>query len=85
MTSESLRRKAMQTSARSDYVGALIEEERRLVLVSVDPNEPWEAFRALRREMRRASKPTAIGMFHTETPLGHAAEVISLDSRKRAG
>lgn len=84
MTSEILRRTAMQTPA-SDYVGALIEDERRLVLVSVDPQDPWEAFRALRREMRRTRKSAAVGMFHADAPLGHAAEVIPLASRKRAG
>lgn len=85
MASESLRRKAMQSYAVSDYVGALIEEEHRMVLVSVDPEHPWDAFRRLRREMRRTRKPATMSMVHADAPLGHAADVITLDSRRRAG
>lgn len=35
-----------------EYLGALVEEDRHLVLVPMSPDEPWAAFRQLRRIMR---------------------------------
>lgn len=87
MASEVIRHKTMNTAeSRSEYVGALLADERRLVLVSVDPDQPWDAFRELRRAMRR-EHPSAIStaMFAAPTPIEHHADVISLESRRRAG
>jgi len=78
----------MQTlQERPDYVGALIEDERRLMLVSVDPQEPWEAFRRLRRALRKdpAREKAVIDIFEAAGPLEYTADVIPLASRRRAG
>lgn len=87
MASEIIRHKTMNTAAsRSEYVGALISDERRLVLVSVNPDEPWEAFRKLRRVMRRErASAVSTAMFEASTPIERQADVISLESRRRAG
>ena len=86
MTSEMFRRETMQTQpAQSEYVGALIEDERRVVLVSVDPDNPWEAFRRLRKQMRRERKPASMALYETGSPIEHTADVIDLSSRRRAG
>ena len=86
MTSE-YRRKMMAQTLASDYIGAHFQDERRVVLVSVDPDEPWEAFRQLRRRMRRERNGgrSTVGMYHAEAPIDHSAEVIPLSSRRRAG
>lgn len=88
MASELSRRPHMQSlQERPDYLGALIEEERRLVLVSVNPDEPWDAFRRLRRVMRRDPRRSEalIDIYETDTPLEHKADVIEISSRRRAG
>jgi hypothetical protein len=87
MASEIIRHKTMNTAeSRSEYVGALIADERRLVMVSVDPDEPWEAFRKLRRVMRRQHQGAATtAMFESTAPIEHQADVISIESRRRAG
>ncbi|HEX9711758.1 MAG TPA: hypothetical protein VGB52_04285 [Actinomycetota bacterium] len=88
MTRELSQRSPMQTAQqRPDYVGALLEEERRLVLASVDPNEPWEAFRRLRRAMRKEPRGgrARIDIFNAPAPLEHTADIIPLASRRRAG
>ena len=87
MASEIIRHKTMNTAAsRSEYVGALISDERRLVLVAMNPDEPWEAFRKLRRVMRREkANATATALFESPTPVERQADVISLESRRRAG
>lgn len=86
MTSE-YRRKMMQQTLASDYIGAHFKDQNRVLLVSVDPDEPWEAFRQLRRRMRRERHGGAASMslFHSESPINHAADVIPLASRRRAG
>ncbi|MFN2614480.1 MAG: hypothetical protein ABR552_06650 [Actinomycetota bacterium] len=75
------------TNARTEYLGAFLEEERRLMLVAVDPAEPWEAFRKLRRTLRRTTKAESatLGLFESAKPIEHAADVISIGSRRRAG
>jgi len=82
-----LLRPDMTHSVQPDYVGALIEDERRLVLVSVDPTEPWEAFRSLRRVMRRDPRKAdaRIDIFSATHPVEHSADVIELHTRRRAG
>ena len=35
------------------YLGAMLEEERRLVLIPLDPDRPWIAFRRMRSWMKR--------------------------------
>jgi hypothetical protein len=88
MARESMRRAKMQSAqAVSEYVGAFIEDERRLTLVAIDPTEPWEAFRALRRQMRRESKAAdaSMGLYASADPIEHSAKIISLESRRRAG
>src|SRR5438309_2052385 len=88
MAREVLKRETMNTAnARTDYVGAYLEDEHRLMLVAVDPAEPWEAFRKMRRALRRTKKAeqATLALFETEAPIDHSAEVISLSSRRRAG
>ena len=37
----------------SDYLGARLGDEQRLVLVPLDPARPWAAFRRMRAWMKR--------------------------------
>lgn len=88
MASEICRRKDMtSTREHSDYIGALIPDECRMMLVSMDPEHPWEAFRQLRRLLRKEkSAPEAlVGLFESPVPIDQQAEVIPLSSRRRAG
>ncbi|MGH2783995.1 MAG: hypothetical protein ACRDJ1_01905 [Actinomycetota bacterium] len=50
-----------ESSDSSDFLGARLGEERRLVLVPLDPNRPWTAFRRMRAWMKRseANRPDA--------------------------
>ena len=44
------------SSSSSDYLGARLGDEQRLVLVPLDPERPWAAFRRMRAWMKRAPK-----------------------------
>ena len=44
------------SSGSSDYLGARLGDEQRLVLVPLDPDRPWAAFRRMRAWMKRAPK-----------------------------
>lgn len=44
------------SSGTSDYLGARLGEDRRLVLVPLDPERPWASFRRMRAWMKRAPK-----------------------------
>lgn len=82
-----LRTQMTSVSAPSEYVGALVPDEGRVVLVRVDDADPWESFRQLRRTMkgRRVHNAVSLGLFESPDPLEHNADVITLASRRRAG
>jgi hypothetical protein len=62
-----------------------MSDERRAVLIAIDPDNPWNAFRQLRRSMRRERGRGRIALYDSPTQIGHAADVISLEERRRAG
>jgi hypothetical protein len=44
-----------------DYLGARLGEDKRLVLVPLDPDRPWVAFRRMRAWMKREQpRPPAV-------------------------
>jgi len=71
-------------AGRNGYLGALLEDEGRLVLVPVDPEEPWAAFRRMRALMKRSpARPRAsVKMFTTPEELPDA-EIIAFPRRDR--
>jgi hypothetical protein len=83
---ESVSEANMKTQpAASEYVGAL-SSERRLTLVRIDPSHPWDAFRRMRRIMRRqADADVQISLYESDHAVESQARVIDLDSRRRAG
>jgi hypothetical protein len=64
------------------YLGAMLDTERRLVLVPVDPEEPWVAFRRMRSWMKRrkVGSRSSVNMFKPP-PKEEGAEVIALRTR----
>lgn len=68
-----------------EYLGALLDDEQRLVLVEVDPMKPWEAVRRMRAFMRRTRKSrahaAAVDVFAPGADLRHEATVISFPRR----
>jgi len=64
------------------YLGAMLDAERRLVLVPVDPEKPWVAFRRMRSWMKRrkVKSDSSVDMFKAPPPAG-GAEVITLRTR----
>ena len=70
----------------SDYLGARLGEEQRLVLVPMDPARPWAAFRRMRAWMKRTpmkpptnnDRPARDG-----GPADQEARIIPLRSRDR--
>ncbi|MFA5891699.1 MAG: hypothetical protein WDA27_12230 [Actinomycetota bacterium] len=88
MASEMNRRRNMKSSQKhSEYIGALIPDECRMMLVSMDPERPWEAFRQMRRLLRKEKKAAEalVGLFESPVPIDLQADVIPLASRRRAG
>jgi len=86
MASELHRRAPMRANeARTQYVGATLADERHAVLIAIDPGDPWNAFRQLRRSMRRERGRGRIALYESPTPVDHAADVISLEERRQAG
>ena len=69
-----------QNSEQPEYLGALLEKESRLVLVPMDPKEPWAAFRRMRTWMRetKSEETPALDMFTAPKPLETQAKVIPL-------
>ena len=74
-------------SDRSDYLGAMLEENRRLVLVPLDPERPWAAFRRMRAWMKRARPRTQrprVEIFEKPAP-SEGAAIIPLRRNERNG
>jgi len=64
---------------RPGYLGAMFDEDQRLVLVPVDPQKPWAAFRRMRKMMKRSRKDArAVNMFK---PPPQEAKIIPLPKR----
>jgi pyruvate/2-oxoglutarate dehydrogenase complex dihydrolipoamide acyltransferase (E2) component len=64
------------------YLGAMLDPERRLVLVPLDPDQPWVAFRRMRSWMKRrnVAAESSVDLF-TAPPESQGAEVIRLRTR----
>ncbi len=60
---------------RPGYLGAMLDSERRLVLVPLDPEEPWAAFRRMRSWMKRR---------RVTAPASPGGEVVRLRDRENA-
>ncbi|HEX9697698.1 MAG TPA: hypothetical protein VGB64_15455 [Actinomycetota bacterium] len=77
---------SIQPEDSAKYVGAMIADEKRLVLVPLDPQEPWAAFKRLRtwmKDSKATQMPSSINLFETTTSLTDEAKVIPLDSRRK--
>ena len=75
-----------QAENRAEYLGAMLSEQSRLVLVPMDPKEPWEAFRRLRTWMKQSAKAgdmPAVDVFEAPVSLTSTAKVIPLAPRQR--
>ena len=74
-------RESIQAS--SNYLGAMLAEEQRLVLVPLDPSEPWAAFKRLRSWMKesKVTKDSKVDVFEAPASLEHTAKVIPLERR----
>lgn len=75
-----------QADERADYLGAMLSKQSRLVLVPMDPKEPWEAFRRLRSWMKQTSTTDdlpAVDVFEAPATLTNNAKVIPLAPRQR--
>lgn len=76
-------RKVSTAASPREYVGAMIEQERRLVLVPMDASDPWAAFKRLRSWMRESENPGRVDLFEAAEPIEHVAKVIPLRRRAR--
>ena len=68
------------------YLGAMIADEKRLVLVPMDPQEPWAAFKRLRtwmKDSKAEQTQASISLFETSASLTGTAKVIPIDSRRK--
>lgn len=75
-----------EATSRAEYLGAMLSEQSRLVLVPMDPKEPWEAFRRLRTWMKQSVKEgdkPAVDVFEAPVSLTGNAKVIPLAPRQR--
>ncbi|MHB8512924.1 MAG: hypothetical protein ACYDCC_12160 [Actinomycetota bacterium] len=82
MGAEMKRSEAMNTAEQSaKYLGAMIPgNEQRLVLVPLDPAEPWAAFKRLRTWMKDSSTEQApsVDVFEAPASLTPSAKIIPL-------
>ncbi|HEX9775579.1 MAG TPA: hypothetical protein VGB83_08360 [Actinomycetota bacterium] len=85
MASEFNFQRLMTKPERAGYVGALMEDQNQAVLVPIDPADPWEAFRTVRRTMRKSRGKASFALYEADGPLEATANVIDLRSRRRAG
>jgi len=63
------------------YLGAMLNSERRLVLVPIDADRPWVAFRRMRAWMKRRKGVPAPSMGVFKAPPIDGARVIKLPTR----
>ena len=64
------------------YLGAMLNAERRLVLVPIDADRPWAAFRRMRAWMkRRKGLPARPSMGVFKPPRESGGTVIKLPTR----
>jgi hypothetical protein len=67
------------------YLAARTHDGSRMTAVEIDANDPWAAFRAMRKQMRRRRMNSPhFAFLETDHRLGHQAKVIDLTTR-RAG
>lgn len=67
------------------YLAARTQDGSRMTAVEIDPNDPWSAFRTMRKQMRRRSmNPPHFALLASDHRFGHQAKVIDLTAR-RAG
>lgn len=80
-----MNRKAMHEHVEdtAKYLGAVIPGEKRLVLVPLDPQEPWAAFKRMRTWMKDSKHPANVDLFEAPVALDYTANVIPLDSRRK--
>lgn len=64
------------------YLGALSQDGERLTLVSIAPDDPWQAFRAMRKRLRRSQEPVALSLYDAERPVEHTADIVVLRPRR---
>ena len=67
---------------RPGYVGAMLDSERRLVLVPMDPERPWVAFRRMRSWMKRSRKGSGASLGVFKAPRERAGSNV-IDLRRR--
>jgi hypothetical protein len=75
-----------QAEERAEYLGAMLSKQSRLVLVPMDPKEPWEAFRRLRTWMKQSTTTDdlpAVDVFEAPISLTNTAKIIPLAPRQR--
>jgi len=67
---------------RPEYLGALIDDDHRLLLVPLDPERPWAAFKRMRSWMKRSrlgATRTSAELVEGSAPEARSgAEVIEL-------
>jgi hypothetical protein len=66
------------------YLGAMLDQEQRLVLVPVDPERPWVAFRRMRSWMKHSRKGGAktVDVFKPPPFEGQIIELPRRDDRE---
>ncbi len=69
---------------RPGYLGAMLDAERKLVLVPLDPERPWAAFRRMRSWMKRSRSSAASTSVFT-APRGPGSNVIKFRPRESDG
>ena len=71
----------------AQYISARDRVNGKALLVAIDTENPWDAFKAMRRSMRKARSASTIdfGLIESETALEHTADVIHIEARRRAG
>jgi hypothetical protein len=76
-------RQPMKTAlSPSHYLGALSEDGERLTLVSIRPDDPWQAFRAMRKTLRRTHQPVALSLYDADLPVEHTADIVVLRPKR---
>jgi hypothetical protein len=85
MGAEMNRREAMHEHVEdtAKYLGAIIPGEKRLVLVPLDSQDPWAAFKRMRTWMKESKREASVDLFEAPVSLTHSAKVIPLESRRK--
>lgn len=69
------------TPESKQYLGTT-SSDGRVTMVSLDPADPWEAFKAVRERAAKGDAPRDFALYESPRPIERSAELVVLRTRR---